>query len=294
MASSLARGGADASPPDNREFRLSEKAFRAIAETIYAHAGIVLDTSKKELVYARLARRLRKLSFPDFSSYLDFVNSDDGQEERTNLINALTTNHTKFFREDHHFDFLRSTIIPYWKTRARQTGNKRLRIWSSASSSGEEPYTLAMVLGAELDDSWNWKILATDIDTNVLDIGRQGLYPSELLRDIPRDYQRKFITSQTVSTFNISPALQSRVVFNRLNLHGPWPIKGKFDVIFCRNVIIYFDAPSKEKLLQRFRASLTPDSWFFLGHSESVLDRQAGFQLVGRTIYRLSETGGGK
>lgn len=272
-----------------REFAMRDADFRVIADAIYDHAGIVIGDHKKELVYSRLARRLRQLGLRDFTAYLARLDGPDGDGERNHLINALTTNHTNFFREPHHFDYIKDVLVPYWKTRAAKTGDKTLKIWSAGSSTGEEPYTLAMTLDAALkgDPGWKWKILATDIDTNVLKHCREGSYPASAISGVPKGYRSYCERDRRdgADRFVMSQALKSHMVFNRLNLHASWPIKTKFDAIFCRNVTIYFDGPSKQRLIERFATLLKPDACLFLGHSESLLGGKVDMSPVGRTIY---------
>lgn len=274
---------------ESREFRMRDSDFRTIVEAIYAHAGIVIGDHKRELVYSRLARRLRRLGLSDFETYLARFDGPAGAEERDHLINALTTNHTHFFRESHHFDHVRDVAVKHWQERAAKTGDRKIRIWSAGCSSGEEPYSLAMTLADALGRSagWDWKILATDIDTNVLDDARRGEYPKGAVRDVPKRLQSAYLKNSAPdgSMVRVQESAKSHLVFNRLNLHGAWPMKGQFDLIFCRNVTIYFDGPTKNKLVKRFAENLKPDGWLYLGHSESVLGGTAGLQPVGRTIY---------
>lgn len=276
----------------SREFSMRESDFRVIAETIYAHAGIVIGEHKKELVYSRLARRLRQLDLPDFESYLRRLDGPQGDGERNHLINALTTNHTNFFRESHHFDHIRDVLVPYWQARAEKSGDKRLRIWSAGCSTGEEPYSLAMVLAQAFqgEPGWDWKILATDIDTNVLRRCRAGEYDAASAQGIPARYRNVYVEPKPgeKGRVRIAAAIRPHLVFNRLNLHAAWPIKRSFDAIFCRNVTIYFDPPSKNALMKRFRALLKDDACLFLGHSESLLGGVIDMTVAGRTIYVVS------
>jgi len=278
----------------DREFSMRDGDFRVIAGAIYDHAGIVIGDHKKELVYSRLARRLRQLGLPNFEAYLARLEGPEGDAERNHLINALTTNHTNFFRESHHFDYIRETLVPYWKQRAAKTGNKTLRIWSAGCSTGEEPYTLAMVLHQALEGQpgWDWKILATDIDTNVLARCKAGVYEASAAEGIPARYRTPYVekVSGDQSRIRMSGKLRSHLVFNRLNLHAAWPVKKPFDTIFCRNVTIYFDAPAKNLLMQRYRKQMKDDALLFLGHSESLLGGVVDLTPVGRTIYAI--TGG--
>lgn len=272
-----------------REFSMRDVDFRIIAKAIYDHAGIVIGDHKRELVYSRLARRLRELGLPDFKAYLDRLDGALGDAERNHLINALTTNHTNFFRESHHFDYVRNHLVPYWKRRAQSDGNRKLRIWSAGCSTGEEPYTLAMTMAEAMDGlgGWDWKILATDIDTNVLNHCREGRYEREAVKSTPAQYRTKFFRSSSRDDGHmaVSASLKSHLIFNRLNLHAAWPMKVKFDAIFCRNVTIYFDADSKRTLIQRFRGMMKEDACLFLGHSESLLGDSGHLKSVGRTIY---------
>lgn len=277
---------------DEREFVMRDEEFRMIARIIYDHAGIVMGDKKKELVYSRLARRLRRMGLRDFSEYTDLLNGPQGDAERGNLINALTTNHTHFFREEHHFKFLRDVCVPYWKERADHSGDRTLRLWSAGSSTGEEPYSIAMTLADALapSGSWNWKLLATDIDTQVLATCKAARYNRRAASQIPAQVRQKYCTKLSDGErFEVSAALRARIAFNRLNLLKAWPIKKQFDAVFCRNVTIYFDRETKVQLIDRFRQIIKPGGWLFLGHSETVLDREADFEPVGRTIYRVPD-----
>ncbi len=275
-----------------REFHMRDEDFRVIARAMYDHAGIVLGDHKRELVYSRLARRLRRLGLDDFQSYLERLNGPLGDQERNHLINALTTNHTNFFREAHHFDFIRERLVPYWKKRAAETGSKKIRLWSAGCSTGEEPYTLAMVLADTLgrEGGWDWKILATDIDTNVLARCKSAEYEAGAIAGIPEHYRKAYVkpVKGDPSRVRLAPQLRSHLVFNRLNLHAAWPIRHPFDAIFCRNVTIYFDGPSKNTLMKRFRGLLRDDACLFLGHSESLLGGVTDMTVAGRTIYVVS------
>ncbi|WP_291843536.1 protein-glutamate O-methyltransferase CheR [Maricaulis sp.] len=274
---------------ESREFRMRDSDFRTIADAIYTHAGIVIGDHKRELVYSRMARRLRQLGLANFETYLGRFDGPHGAEERDHLINALTTNHTHFFRESHHFEHVRDIAVKHWQARAAKTGDRRIRIWSAGCSSGEEPYSLAATLAEALGQGggWDWRILATDIDTNVLAHAKRGEYPVGAVRDVPKTLQRNHFqpSARDGAMVRASAAIRSRITFNRLNLHGDWPMKGQFDLIFCRNVTIYFDGPTKNRLVKRFTESLKPDGWLYLGHSESVLGGTAGLHPVGRTIY---------
>ncbi|MFS2316801.1 CheR family methyltransferase [Maricaulis sp. D1M11] len=275
--------------PDRREFDMNDADFQAISDLLYRRAGIVLGDHKRELVYARLARRLRTLGLGDFQSYRAVLESESGQNEQNVLINALTTNHTRFFRESHHFDYLANSLVPLWLNEIRMGRRKRVRIWSAGCSSGEEPYSIALVLARfrDLMSRADVKILATDIDTQVLATARAGLYPAnaETTLDAPAQKRVEHVGGQ----IGMPELERGLITFNKLNLHGPWPMKGLFDVIFCRNVTIYFDTPTKTRLLQRFHDQLTPSGLLFMGHSESLVSGETGFVSAGRTVYRRRE-----
>ena len=279
-----------------REFPFEDKDFKFLSSLVLERTGIVLKEHKKNMMYSRLARRLRALGLSDFSQYCQFIKKDDSGDELLALVNSMTTNLTKFFREPHHFDYLRDTIVPSLADEARRTGNKRLRIWSAGCSSGEEPYTIAMVLRDSLPgiQGWDVKILATDLDTNMLETGRQGIYGADGLAVIPQAHRhqvRSLPNSDGGSERKIGMPDQARklIAFKHLNLLHRWPMKGPFDAIYCRNVMIYFDNETKERLVNRYAQLLGSKRWLFIGHSETLLDSQSAFSLEGRTIYRRRE-----
>ena len=269
-----------------REFAFSDADFRGLAQVAYEQAGISLADSKRNLVYSRLSRRLRALGLGTFREYREFL--DQNIAERESFINAISTNLTKFFRESHHFDHLRSEVVgKFAKANAGKSG--RLRIWSAGCSSGEEPYTIAVVIKKEIRDLERHDIciLATDIDTEVLGRGSRGEYPGNSVDDIPRPYQEYFQpVDGKPDTLAVDRQARALVAFKRLNLMEQWPFKGTFDAIFCRNVMIYFDGPTKTKLIERYTEKLKPGGFLYIGHSESLNGSTPGLSLVGRTIYR--------
>lgn len=268
--------------PDEREFSFSDADFAFLSQLVSEKTGIVLAQHKKDMVYSRLARRLRALNLSSFAQYCDLVRSDAGVDEMGNLVNAITTNLTSFFRENHHFEHLRDKVLAPMAAK----GERRLRIWSSAASSGMEPYSLAMTVKGAIKNlgAWDAKILATDIDTNMLDKGRAGEYAAEQLPNIPAAYREDVETEG--STIRMSPALKSLISFKHLNLLEWWPMKGPFDAVFCRNVVIYFDKPTQATLFNRIADLIKPDGWLYIGHSENLFKVCDRFELVGRTIYR--------
>ena len=272
------------------EYALQDSDFRHIVKLVMDTAGIVLSEKKRAFVHGRLGRRLRILGLSDFSEYCRLLESADGESERHNLINAVTTNHTNFFREPHHFDYLAKTILPALGE-ARGNGPGRLRIWSAGCSTGEEPYTLAMTLRGYQPSlsGWDVKVLATDLDTNVVTHAAAGVYEAERLESIPPAYRKRYMTERTDGSALMNDELRSLIMFAPLNLLETWPMRGPFDVIFCRNVVIYFDKPTQRRLFDRYADMLKPDGWLFVGHSESLMSVTNRFDLVGRTIYRRTK-----
>lgn len=268
----------------HREFDFSDENFRAVVDAIYRIAGISLSDRKENMVYSRLARRLRKLNLNNFTEYLEYVDVDD--EEKKAFVNSLTTNLTHFFREDHHFDYLTETLFP--DIFARKLS--RIRFWSAGCSTGEEPYTLAMVWEHLKDKPANidFKILATDLDTNVLETGRQGIYSVDKLAPVNEQYLRWFKqTSQcTPNQKQVSNILKKPIHFKQLNLMDEWPISGPFQLIICRNVLIYFDKKTQEKLIRRYHSLIEPGGCLILGHSESLGATRGLFENIGKTIFR--------
>jgi chemotaxis protein methyltransferase CheR len=277
------------SSENSREFEFTDADFHFLAKYAYDYAGIALSDSKTNLVYGRLSKRLRALRLPDFRAYRDYLTANEREIE--NFINSISTNHTKFFRESHHFDHLRTNLaIPFGLVRHPAVG-RRLRIWSAGCSSGEEPYTIAAVLARDIPtiERQDVRILATDIDTDILAKAARGQYQSTALDEIPQDYRYYFsieIQDGDRRSMMASKTLCSMISYRRLNLMEEWPFKGPFDAIFCRNVMIYFDAATKARLIERFCSKLKPNGWLYIGHSESLTSGYPGLKLMGRTIYR--------
>jgi len=271
------------------EFAFTNQDFKRIAALLYDLAGISLPDSKATLVYSRLAKRLRTLGLRTFGDYCAFVASDKGHDESQEMLRALTTNVTRFFREPHHFDDLRANVLEPMADKVRAGG--RLRLWSAASSSGQEPYSMAFTVlsvwpnAADLDI----RILGTDIDTNVLATGRQAVYDESLLEGIPAAARGQFFERDASDrrAWRVCEAARSLVAFRELNLNGPsWPMKGPFDAIFCRNVVIYFDEPTQERVWSRFAPLVAPGGRLYVGHSERVSASITAFESCGLTAYR--------
>ncbi len=273
------------------EFPFREQEFRFLADLLRQRTGIVLNSSKMNMVYTRLARRLRELRLSSFADYCDLIKGPDGEAEMGTLINALTTNLTRFFREPHHFDHVRSQLLSDFKARAGSR-NGRLRIWSAGCSSGEEPYTLAMLLADELPAALRTdaKILATDLDTNMVATGKRGIYAQSAFEDMPRQTRDAHFDAHGAGQLAARPHLRELITFKQLNLMEAWPVKGPFDAIFCRNVMIYFDNPTKAELVRRFHDLLAPGGFLYIGHSESLIDNKTSLTIAGRTIYRKART----
>lgn len=270
------------------ESDLTAAQFREISRTVYDIAGIQLRDGKEGLVRSRLAKRLRQLGLGDFGAYLERVRAD--ARELAEMVDLLTTNKTSFFRESAHFDFLRDRLLP-------SLGPGPVRLWSAGCSSGEEPYTLAMVIR----DAWpdadrrDVKILATDISRRVLATAAAGVYPEALLEDVPPDLLRRHFTRAAreavtrpgaAGGWRANDALRSLVTFAPLNLMGAWPMRGPFQAIFCRNVMIYFDKATQQALVERYYGLLAPGGHLFVGHSESLSALSHRFSYVQPAVYR--------
>lgn len=274
-------------PAKQTEFALHDSDFNKIAAFVRARTGIVLSDKKRDLVYSRLVRRLRALRLDSFTAYCDYLDGPDGDQEHGSLINAITTNLTGFFREAHHFEHLAETVLkPLIKERS--SGQRRLRIWSSACSTGEEPHSIAMVLRSVLPETGGWdaKILATDIDTDVVAHAKAGRYAADALERAPSAFRTRYAERLPDGRIQIDQRVRNLITFKQLNLMDDWPMHGPFDVIFCRNVVIYFDKEQKCVLFDRMAELLQPKGWLYIGHSENLLGITERFQLMGRTIYR--------
>lgn len=270
-----------------REFRFDRKDFDFIAGLVRRRTGIVLADNKQDMVYGRLTRRLRALNLRSFADYCAFVESPAGQDELSAFTNALTTNLTSFFRESHHFDHLRDHALPSVIERAARTGQRRLRIWSAGSSSGEEAYSAGMVVLAGLPDvaRWDARILGTDIDSSMVAHATTAVYDAERAARIPDALHRRFVEDAGAEKVRMAAPLRALTSFKRLNLLGRWPVRGPFDVIFCRNVAIYFDKPTQESLYSRLADLLVPGGTLYIGHSENLLGVAPAFRALGRTTY---------
>jgi len=270
---------------DFSQIRLSRADFQKISRVLYQFSGICLQPGKEELVRSRLLKRLRALDLHNFRDYLKHVFDDKTAQELRTMIDCLTTNKTSFFRENKHFNYMRTRILP----EVRNSG-KGMRLWSAGCSSGEEPYSIAMLLKEELPtvDPTRLKILATDISDTMLAKARAAEYDRQSLAEIPPNCFVKYFTpvsSGSNQLYRVDESIKRMIRFARLNLMADWPMKGPFDLIFCRNVMIYFDNYTQQKLVRRFWDILAPGGHLFVGHSESLVASSAGFRYVEPATY---------
>lgn len=269
-----------------REFNFTDKNFNIIRNLVKEHAGISLSDAKKELVYGRLARRIRYLELNTFNEYCQLLENDEANEFG-NFINAITTNLTSFFRESHHFDYLASTVLPNLiKTKA----DRKIRIWSAGCSTGEEPYTLSLVVLENVPTHWNVSILATDLDSNVVNKAKSGIYDRDRVKDMTLPRLKKWFKKgkgKNLGMVKVKPELQKILTFKQLNLMESWPMKERFDIIFCRNVVIYFSKDTQKVLFERYANQMTDDGHLFIGHSENLFKVTQRFDRVGpNSVYR--------
>lgn len=279
----------DASPVPGGEFAFTWADFQQIAEFVHGEAGIVLPESKANLVYSRLAKRLRAIGLRSFRDYCALVESSDGIDERQALIAAMTTNVTRFFREGHHFEHLAANVLPDLAAAARR--GEKIRIWSSACSSGEEPYSIALTLLSIMPDAGDYDILilASDIDPDILARAQTGSYPAARLADIPLPMRGRWVENDRTDSkpqFQFAEPVRKLIRFRQLNLLKEWPLRASFQVIFCRNVMIYFDLETQNRIWARFADRMTPGGHLYIGHSERVATESLPFSLAGQTTYR--------
>ncbi|MBH0056891.1 protein-glutamate O-methyltransferase CheR [Pseudoalteromonas sp. SWXJZ94C] len=270
-----------------KAFLFTDKDFKEIASLVYNACGIVLGEHKREMVYSRLARRIRELKLADFKTYLEYLKKHKDREFDA-FINSITTNLTSFFRENHHFEFIKAQLAPTLLKANKQS--KRIRIWSAGCSTGEEPYSLAMTLQELFPSDWDVKILATDLDSNVLTKAQNGIYTAANVNGLnSKQLKRWFLKSKDGESYKVKPKLQEFISFKRLNLLQEWPMKGKFDLILCRNVVIYFDKETKDQLFKRYGNILNERGYLFLGHSETMGKEHSQFKNLGKTMYRKTD-----
>ncbi len=265
---------------------ITNEQFEQIGTLVKNLAGINLHEGKKELVKARLAKRMRQLKLRNLDEYISFVRNDKTGAELVSMLDALSTNLTFFFRESQHFHYLKDKILP----QLMQRGSKKIRIWSAGCSSGEEPYSIAMLLNENIPnlDRWDAKILATDLSTRVLDTAMRGEYAQQKFKDTSKALVYKYfetIQTKPLKIHKAKPSIKNMIHFGRLNLMKDWPMTGPFDVIFCRNVMIYFDKPTQNRLVNRYYDLLGKGGMLFLGHSESLTGTQHKFNYCQPATY---------
>jgi chemotaxis protein methyltransferase CheR len=275
----------------NGEFPLTRRDLAEIAAMIYADAGIYLNETKASLVYSRLSKHIRQLGLRDFRSYCELVSSPQGAAERREMLSFLTTNFTRFFRENHHFEHLRDEVLPGMVARLKAGG--RARIWSAACSDGQEPYSIALTVLSAMPNiaDYDFRILATDIDPKILAAARLGAYDENALETVSPQLRKQYFQPVTVNgrqKWQVTDPVKRLITFNELNLLANWPFKGRFDVIFCRNVVIYFDEPTQMRIWSRFSDLMTDGGYLYIGHSERVSgEAKASFDNTGITTYKF-------
>lgn len=273
---------------------LNDALFRKFSELIYETAGINIHEGKKPLLQARLSKRLRATGIKSFEEYYRYITNPQNFSEFINFIDAISTNLTYFFREEQHFTFLEEVALPEILQRKEREHDRRIRMWSAACSTGEEPYSIAMCVLESLEKkpirpAWDFKILATDISTRVLRIAISGVYSEERVQKVPPALRQKYFEKTTQNNervYKVKEVLKDVVVFRRLNLKEPYPFKGSFEVIFCRNVMIYFDKPTQQDIITRMSYYLSPGGYLFVGHSESLAGLRHDLIYVRPAVYR--------
>ncbi len=265
-----------------------QKHFSKFCSLVAQHTGINLSSSKLDMVYRRFAPRVQEIGLQDFGEYCDVIQQGDSGEI-LEFANLITTNLTSFFREKHHFEYLEKTFIPY--VREKNASTRKVRIWSAGCSTGEEPYSLAMTMNESFSglDHWDVKILATDLDTSCLARGRSGLYPEKAIEGLSKERLKKWFRTDASTPGKVAvrvvDKLKKMITFNHLNLMHEWPFSGKFDAIFCRNVMIYFDKSTQQKLVKKFSRYQKPGDTLVIGHSENIGLITTDYELKGKTIY---------
>lgn len=260
---------------------LTDNEFLKVRGILHDYSGIYLNEGKQALVRARLMKRIRKLGMQSFGQYLDFVEEDDSGTEFLSLVDVLTTNKTSFFRENKHFDFIRAEVIP-------RLSGRQVKWWSAGCSTGEEPVTCAIILSEETEkmDGGSVKILGTDLSREVLQIAKAGIYSQQRLTEVPQSIRSKYFNKNEEGDYRVKNEIRNMITYGRLNLQSSWPLKGPFQVIMCRNVMIYFDRQTQQKLVSRYYDLLEPGGYLFLGHSESVSGGNHRFKNICPAVYQ--------
>ncbi len=272
---------------EDREFPFTREDFETVRRLVGEHTGIALSDIKSDMVYSRLTRRLRATGCGSFNEYLERLRSETS-EELDHFVNALTTNLTAFFREAHHFDHLAETALPEMMALAK---DRRLRLWSAGCSTGEEAYSMAMVVRETVPDDWDVRILATDLDTEVLRHAERGIYDAQRVQGMPQSrLRRHFLRGRRAyqGKVRVKDEVRRLVEFRRLNLiDRPWPMRDRFHAVFCRNVIIYFSKQTQRELFEHLTDYMRTPGWLYIGHSETLWQVTERFEPHGRTVYRM-------
>jgi chemotaxis protein methyltransferase CheR len=270
------------------EYPLTRRDLSEIAAMIYSDAGIALNETKASLVYSRLSKRLRQIGLRSFREYCELVGSSGGADERREMLSFLTTNFTRFFRENHHFEHLRNEVLPALANRAKSGG--RVRIWSAGCSDGQEPYSIALTVLGILPNAANLdlRILATDIDPKIIAQAKAGIYDEQAIETVTPAMRKQWFTNVDQRRFQVNDQVKQLITFRELNLMAQWPFRGPFDVIFCRNVVIYFDEPTQARIWVRYADLLPPGGHLYIGHSERLSgEGKDRFDNTNITTYRL-------
>jgi chemotaxis protein methyltransferase CheR len=285
------------SDPDRGSFisppPITPSEYETVRKIVYDQSRINLGPSKKELVMARLSKRLRALGIPTYAQYLDFLASAAGRDEMTNLIDSISTNHTYFFREPQHFDFLSQVILPEFCENPAHKGAHQFKVWSAATSSGEEPYTISLILDDYFSTrvrGWSWNILCTDISTRVLAKAEEGIFTKDRINPVRADWLIRYFdkgVGESDGFFRVKDSIRRNLTFRALNLLAPsYPFRETFQVVFCRNVMIYFDRDTQEELVNKIYPLVEPGGYLIIGHAESLTNVKHPFKLVKPSIYR--------
>lgn len=268
--------------------KLTDQEFNALKTFVHKNYGIDL-TKKRVLIEGRMSNTLLSYGFTTFSQYFDFLYADKTGNEMTKLLNKLTTNYTYFMRENEHFEFLVNKVLPFFE---RTRTSKTLYLWSAGCSSGQEPYSMAMAISEYFGSKkgqWNTTILASDLSANVLEKAAKGVYTAEEVKDIPPAWREKYLIDLKDGNFQVGERIRNEVIFRRINLMEPFQFKNKFDLIVCRNVMIYFDAPTKERLVNKYYDWTADTGFLFIGHSESINREASRYSYIQPAIYQKRE-----
>ncbi|MFN4152448.1 MAG: CheR family methyltransferase [Candidatus Sericytochromatia bacterium] len=269
---------------------ISEVEFKLFADLLYHEVGIKLKSARKDLLSGRLQKTLKSLKFNNFTDYYNFVIEDKSGIHLSNLVNNLTTNHTFFYRESGHFDYMLKRVLPELEELIKQEGQNDLRIWCSACSTGEEAYTLVMILMEHFGKSyylWKSGILATDISEKALEIAEKGIYSSEQIKNLPEEYKNKYFIKLDNDKYKVLEKIKKEVTIRRFNLNNSnYPFKKPFHIIFCRNVMIYFDLPKRRELVRKLSSNLIKDGYLFISHSETLSNVSSNFRSVHPAVYQ--------